>query len=354
MPLKLIPPRKGKSPNWSIRGTYLRVYVDKSAGTDRRPVARQRKDELERAIERGEYPPSKTVLGPRVETFISAAVSYMETGHSPRYVSRLIQHFGETPLTEVDQAAIDRAAMVLHPNVMPVTRNRCVYAPVSAILRHAKVRIELKRPKGGKGRVVTDALEPADAFEILRAARTFDSEYAVLLTFLLYTGCRLGEALALRWQDVRLEERSARVRMSKNGDPRELHLREIVCDALDALPRRGERVFRFRQGGNLKHKLMRAKLLALGLSCPVRRPTGWRQPPNRLAWLNHHSFCHTWATWMRRYGGLDEIGLAATGRWRDPRSARRYAHAVARDEWSRVNVLPSVENPWRRAAGGDK
>ena len=35
---------------------------------------------------------------------------------------------------------------------------------------------------------------------------------------------------------------------------------------------------------------------------------------------------------MRRYGGLDDIGLAATGRWRDPRSARRYAHAVAREE----------------------
>ena len=57
---------------------------------------------------------------------------------------------------------------------------------------------------------------------------------------------------------------------------------------------------------------------------------------------------------MRRYGGLDDIGLAATNRWRDPRSARRYAHAVAREEWSRVEALPGVENPWKTASGGGK
>jgi hypothetical protein len=45
---------------------------------------------------------------------------------------------------------------------------------------------------------------------------------------------------------------------------------------------------------------------------------------------------------MRRYGGLDEIGLVATGNWRDPRSARRYAHAVSRDEWNKVEMLPAV------------
>lgn len=355
MPLKLIPPRKGKSPNFTMRGTHLRVYVDESCRSSKRSVARKIKDEREAAIERGEWPPKAEPLARSdLSTFIGAAVNYVETGHSPRYVNHLVRYFGETPLTEFSQEVIDRAAMTLHPNVTPCSRNRYVYAPVSAILRHADVKLELKRPKGSKGRVITDALEPADAFEVIRAARSFDPEYAVLLTFLLYTGCRIGEALALRWQNVRLEARSARVRMSKNGDPREIELREDVCDALATLPRDRQRVFRFHAGGDLKHKLIRAKMLVLGLPCPKRRTTGWRQPPNRLSWLNHHSFCHTWATWMRRYGGLDEIGLVATGRWRDPKSTRRYAHAVARDEWSRVNVLPAVENQWKRASGDDK
>jgi hypothetical protein len=47
---------------------------------------------------------------------------------------------------------------------------------------------------------------------------------------------------------------------------------------------------------------------------------------------------------MRRYGGADVQGLVATKNWRDPRSAARYAHAVARDEWNRVDQLPTVGN----------
>jgi hypothetical protein len=36
---------------------------------------------------------------------------------------------------------------------------------------------------------------------------------------------------------------------------------------------------------------------------------------------------------MRRYGGVDALGLVGTGRWKDPRSAARYAHVVTREEW---------------------
>ena len=65
-------------------------------------------------------------------------------------------------------------------------------------------------------------------------------------------------------------------------------------------------------------------------------------PPYRLSWVTFHTFCHTWATWMRRFGGADLQGLVATGRWRDPRSAARYAHVVAHEDWDRANVLPLV------------
>ena len=43
-----------------------------------------------------------------------------------------------------------------------------------------------------------------------------------------------------------------------------------------------------------------------------------------------------------RYGGADVKGLVATGNWRDERSAGRYSHAVARDEWKRVEDLPAI------------
>jgi hypothetical protein len=43
---------------------------------------------------------------------------------------------------------------------------------------------------------------------------------------------------------------------------------------------------------------------------------------------------------MRR-AGTDIQGLVATGNWRDPRSAARCAHVVPREEWQRVDDLPS-------------
>src|SRR5665213_81322 len=197
MPLKLVPPRKSKSPNWTIRGTYLHVSVDRSSGTHRKAVANRVKQQIERSIERGEYPSARHA--PDAPTFLSAAVAYMKAGRSRRYVGKLIEHFGETPLAEMGQAEIDAGAVELYPNVTPATRNRCVYSPASAILHHARVPLALERPKGAKGKVVTDYLSPADAEAVILAARSFDTELALLLTFLLYTGARLGEALALRW-----------------------------------------------------------------------------------------------------------------------------------------------------------
>jgi integrase len=343
MSLKLIAPRRGKSPNWTVRGTYLGVYVDKTCGTHERPVARTILANLKRKIERGEYPPPEPSAQPEAPTFLTAAVSYLEAGRSPRYVARLVRHFGETPLVTIDQAAIDAAAVALHPNATPATRNTCVYTKTVAILRHAGIDIKVKRPKGAKGRVVTDYLMPQDAFTIIASAEEFDAELALLLKFLLYTGVRLGEALALTWDDISLEERSARIRQSKNEDPRELRLRDDLCDALKAHRKPHGRVFRFQQGGWLKHLLVRAKLAACGLPAGHRPRKGERRrlPPYRLSWVNFHTFRHTWASWMRRYGGADLQALVATGNWRDLRSASRYAHAVARDEWQRVDQLPA-------------
>jgi integrase len=84
-----------------------------------------------------------------------------------------------------------------------------------------------------------------------------------------------------------------------------------------------QRVFRFRYRGHLKHLLLRAKLAYLGLPCPVRRPTGWRQPPNRPQWVTFHTFRHTWATRMRRYGHATTEDLANSGNWKRRRSAAR-------------------------------
>lgn len=354
MPLKLKPPRPGKTPNWTIRGAYLGISVDRSSGASKRSVAERELKKLESAIERGEYPPKPK--DPNAPTFLSASVSYMKAGGSRRYLKSLISYFGDRPLDQIDQDAIDRAARELYPNVTPQTVNGYVYTPVSAVLRHAGMDTPIKRPKGYKGSRKTRFLLPNDAFAIIDAADIIDAEMGVLLRFLLYTGCRIGEALALKWENVSLSDGLAYIETSKNDDPRTMRLRSDLCDALKPFKKDAGKVFRFKQGGHRNFLFLNAKVAACGLPAVKRPRRGERMmiPPYRLSWVTFHTFCHTWATWMRRFGGADIQGLVSTGRWRDERSARRYTHTAAHDEWERVERLPSRGKFVERAAKSQK
>jgi hypothetical protein len=80
--------------------------------------------------------------------FASATSDYLDAGGEARFLPPLIKHFQETPLSAIDQRAIDQAAIELYANASPATRNRQVHTPVSAILRHAGVAMVLRRPKG--------------------------------------------------------------------------------------------------------------------------------------------------------------------------------------------------------------
>jgi integrase len=340
LPLKLIASRNSKTQNLYIRGKYLGIAVDKSCGTNKRSVALAILKRIEKEIELGEYQRPAAPAGP---TFLGAALAYMEAGRRKRYVAALIKYFGETPLSEIDQEAIDRAAATIAPNASPATRTAYVYTPVSAILHHAGIKMLIRRPKGFQGRTITDWLSLEDAAGIVAAAEKFDPEFSTLLTYLLYTGARIGAALDLRREDIQLDRREAWARNQKGQPHMQLRLHPDLCTRLARLLQAHDRyrMFRWHYGAQLIYLLMRAKLGHLDIDCPQRRPVGWREPPNRLDWVTFHSFRHTWATWMR-HAGTDIQGLVATGNWRSARAAQRYAHAAPRHEWQRVDQLPSV------------
>ena len=116
MPLRLVPPRDGKSPNWSIRGTYLGTSIDRTAGTPSRKIAARVLAKLKDDIEAGRLAPAGA------PTFASAALSYVKAGGSKRFLPPLAEHFATTPLTRIDQAAIDAAAAKIYPDAGPATR----------------------------------------------------------------------------------------------------------------------------------------------------------------------------------------------------------------------------------------
>lgn len=333
--LKVYKPGKTRaSSNYRIRGTYLGVRVDESSGTHKRSVAVAKRDEIEGKIERKEWLPSES--GEDV-SFAAAALSYIQTGGSPRYIAPLVKHFEGKSWKEITQADIDRAAVILS-GASAATRNRCVYTPIASILRHKEAPLRIRRPPGAKGKPRTDYLNPDDARAIIEAAETFDGDFARLLRFLVYSGCRLGEALSLGWPDI--HEGSAYIRTSKNDDPRTVRMRADLEVEMESHRRPAGSVFPFVYGGQLKVLLKRATCLACGVAPPERNKPS---PPHRLRWVNFHTFRHTWASWMRQYGGTDVQGLVATGNWRDAGSAARYAHVKARDVWELVEKLPGMK-----------
>ena len=321
MPLKLIPPRKSKTPFWSVKGTYIGVRVDRSTKVSKRAVAVKILKKWEQEIERGSY------ASPTDATFASTAVSYINLGGDRRFLKRLLEHFGDKPLKEIDQAAIDAAAVSLYPGASPATRNRQVYTPVSAVLRHGGTRLDIIRPTGSGGNRQTNWLWPEQAEAIFEEAEKLDKEFAALLIVLCYTGLRLSEALNLTWDNVRLTDGYAYIPTTKNDEPRGVFLPPVAVAALANVERRElDRVFPFAKGGHL-YSLLRVATIRAGVDLPERSA--------------FHCFRHTYATWMRRYAGADETTLIATGAWKDKKSVSRYTHAVVSEESKRAALLPT-------------
>lgn len=339
MPLKLVPPRAGKTPFWYVRGTYLSVAVDRSTKASERRVAAKILAQIKDDIERGHF------ARPAEPTFLSAAVAYMKAGREKRFVQPLLDHFKERALSSIDQGAIDEAAVTLYPTATPATRNRQVYSVVSAILKHAGIDHKLKRPKGARGVQKTDWLWPEQAFRLFKAADSIDPEFGLFLRVLCYTGMRLSEALSLRCDDVRLSERFAFVADTKNGQPRPVFLPPELVVRLGAHPRgcsRGSaRLFRFTKSGRL-YTLLRLSRERMDRRESAAAADGHLAASDGSS-LSFHTFRHTWATWMRRYAGLDTRGLVGTGAWRDRTSAARYEHVVVSEEAMKASLLP-VEN----------
>ena len=123
----------------------------------------------------------------------------------------------------------------------------CLLSP-----EHAKELFAV-RPPAVRRRV--QSIEPFTLAEIRAIASFLPEELRALPTFATATGLRLGELLALRWDDLELDGNSPLVRVvrtltttgeftpSKNGSVRLVPLCELALDALALHPRQGELVF---------------------------------------------------------------------------------------------------------------
>jgi integrase len=232
MPIRIV--KRPKSPHWIMRGTVRGIRIEESTRTDDRRAAEEIRAKREAEIL------EQSVHGRRATaTFPQAVVSYIEQGGPRRFLGRIVEHFGMTPLARIDQDAIDQGARKIYPDASDATRNRQFYTPVSAVLAHAARRgwcspIALQRPRTVPGRVRWLTLEEAD-----RLIAACGDHLRPLVIFLLYTGARASEALWLDWRNVDLGRGHVTFPKTKNGGARGVPLHGRIVTALTDLPHRG-------------------------------------------------------------------------------------------------------------------
>jgi integrase len=342
MPLTLVPPRKGRSHHWRIRGTVRGVYIDETTGATNREHAEAIRIKRESQIL------EESVFGPRVSRrFSEAAVSYIETvrpgrtqtqaiiGYSRRdgTIGRcLIDDFGSMMVSAIDQATVDRIARERFADASPATIQRDFLTPLIAILTFAAERKwcdrpHLWRPKTPRGRSRWATREEAE--RIISAA---PPHLQLLLAFLILTGARMGEAVSLQWADISLAERWCVFRETKNGEDRGVPLHHALVRLLDDMAgdRQGnvfltnkDEPYAEREGGGHIKTAWRATLRRAG-----------------IADLRPHDLRHTFSTWLTMAGVHEQVrdeimGHASTS------MGRRYSHIPRTSLLEAIDRLPA-------------
>jgi integrase len=158
-----------------------------------------------------------------------------------------------------------------------------------------------------------------------------------LVTFLIYTGARTGEALWLDWRHVDLKREHVIFPKTKNGDARGVPLHQRVVVALTNLPHREGEVFR-RPDGLAYH---RPEDDDENRSAGSRIKTAFRGACKRakIADFHPHDCRHTFATWHYTHN-RNLTALMRLGGWRDIKSVIRYMHVNVDELRDTIDRLP--------------
>lgn len=295
--------------SFSLAGKQFRISTRQTREGSARLVARREYQDRLAAI----LDPAARTLGP---FFYEAAEAYVAAGGEARFLPRIVAHFGaNVRIGEIDRMKIAEAARALYPDRHPETIRRQLEVPVSAVIRFARGERRRKRHDFAR----TRWLQPEEAERLIAAA---DPRTRRMILFLLGTGCRPGEMLALDVAQVYLAQRECLIMnpdperlATKTGQARWVRLPERSALALDDLPESGA-VFRTPKGAAYVIRRNGGGQIAAAFG-KARRAAGLDET------VTPYTLRHSWATWYeaqtRDFGGLMD-----RGGWAKPAMAMRY------------------------------
>lgn len=316
--------------------------IRQRAGSDDPAAAREEAAAIEARILRDFHHGEK----PATHSFLEACSSYLK--HQERsqgtkdVVRRLALHWQRASLGAITQEAVDAArAKILRPGASDSTWRKTV-AILAAVMNHAARRKWCEAPAfdlppESKGR--TRFLTPAE-YERLHAAAP--SHMKSLLTYLICTGARLGETLALDWSQVDLSGMRVNVwaDQTKGNLRRVVELPPAAVRALAGLPGRNGRVFLTHRGEPYRETEYGGHI-----------KSAWRTALAKagLVGFGPHDLRHSFATWHYAVN-RDLIALQQAGGWSDIKLVTRYAHLMRDGEARAIRRVWGVERNVERVA----
>lgn len=343
--MPLIVRRRKDSGQLEISGTIkpagqaTGIRIRQRPGSDNIDLAREEAVALEAYYLRSHWHGER----PADRRFPEAVTSYLKAHQNVgrgtvRLIQRLLKHFGDVALSAIDQEAVDNArdAILKAPSAAGTQRN--VIVPLSAILNHASRRgwcspPRFEHPKQKPVRV--RLLLPAQIEAIVQHAAP---HIKPLITFLICTGCRVGEAIKIDWSDVDL--RGARVILwegeTKSGRRRVVNLPPAAIAALARITGREGRVFKrpigrspiatedyglSDDGGGQIQGSWGSACRAAGMPGRVVKITRFRPE------ATPHILRHSWASWHYALH-RDLLLLKHEGGWATASQVERYAHIL--------------------------
>ncbi len=168
---------------------------------------------------------------------------------------------------------------------------------------------------------IKETLKPEEIIAISEAVRpykknavTLNIRQKALIMFIALTGCRIGEALGLRWTDIGSEPPFVIFRETKNGEDRVVPIDQATFDRLNALPHRCEFVFSSYRSNKLEHQEINLDLKSRVEQVGITKN------------VTAHTFRHSFVTTMRELD-VDFLDIAHIVGHRDPKTTMRYQNS---------------------------
>lgn len=302
-------------------GRSLTGYIRESTGSSTEAGARQWIAERQAREER------RAVLGhdeadEQDFTFNDALMLYPATAEMAKHLIPIAQELGNLPVKKITPKMVRDLGARIYPKNAVDTWRRWVIAPTRAVINNANalgkcppIRItgytkeERVRQDRARGKPSRQPKTPGDWPWILAFRKHASKRHAALALFMFTTGARIGQAVAMHPDNLRLDEGKAIIPGAKGHEDRTVVLMPELVEDLRALKPKVPR------GWDARYK---ANLRVFGFADKDSPRSGWRTACKRagIAYLSPHAAGrHGFGQEMRVRQGVDSKSVESVGGW---------------------------------------